>query len=391
MFIRYKNFVPLLTIVYITLYNSYILDNFLKPIIGIILLVLLTIQFLANKDRIALSIQELLLLILHIYILFSYTWSIYDTIVLKDGLLFLILFLMSILITRIITIIHFTRLLIMGYLIISFFSFISIILYPYLAIDQFGDWQGLFHHKNILGINMSLFSILLIYKILFINKKMKNKIYEIVLLIIAISLLFKSNSGTALIVFIVINLIILLIILKNKINNLGYLKISIILFCSIIISSLAVFVIKNLNNIFQLLGKDSTLTGRDYIWEIAIEGIKNKLFFGHGIRSFWYNYNLEQNSFLLPWGQVIWHSHNGLLELIIQFGLIGASIFLVSYTMNFFAIKQKIKTKKAIYIRLTSIYLFFILISNITESYLLGLEINFWFFYLCFSCYLFRK
>jgi len=88
------------------------------------------------------------------------------------------------------------------------------------------------------------------------------------------------------------------------------------------------------DELFGLIGKDATFTGRTDIWDQLILAIKEKPIFGYGYGTFWEDplgpsYNLRQ---ALQWG--VPTAHNGWFETWLSSGVIGVGLFLVLYVFT---------------------------------------------------------
>jgi O-antigen ligase len=81
--------------------------------------------------------------------------------------------------------------------------------------------------------------------------------------------------------------------------------------------------------LFELLGKDSSLTGRVYIWAGVWQAIADRPLLGHGYSAFWIIGSPGVNAI---WAAVQWEvptAHSGYLEVLLQLGWIGAALVLV--------------------------------------------------------------
>jgi O-antigen ligase len=87
--------------------------------------------------------------------------------------------------------------------------------------------------------------------------------------------------------------------------------------------------------IWQFLGKDATLTGRTLLWSYVIDNIGDKPLFGWGFAAFW----VPENPVALQIGDAVnWtvvSAHNGLLGLLLDTGIVGASFFIFLWVRNF--------------------------------------------------------
>jgi exopolysaccharide production protein ExoQ len=81
------------------------------------------------------------------------------------------------------------------------------------------------------------------------------------------------------------------------------------------------------DTILELIGKDPTLTGRTEIWAYVIPDIWMKPWLGWGYFGFWQLANPAafEISNAVHW--VVPHAHNGLLESLLEIGVLGTALF----------------------------------------------------------------
>lgn len=192
---------------------------------------------------------------------------------------------------------------------------------------------------------------------------------NIILIVMILWLLVKSNSATSLASFF-FGIIILSAVkfppIRVNISHIGfYLVFSALLFTlfesSFNISSL----------IIQSLGKDSTLTDRTIIWQDALAFSGNTIL-GLGYDSFWLGKRLDYF-----WDSYWWHPtevHNGYIETFLELGMIGM-IILFGFLFSTF---KKISEELSMHFEygLFSLIIFMVsLIFNYTESAFKGLHL----------------
>lgn len=115
--------------------------------------------------------------------------------------------------------------------------------------------------------------------------------------------------------------------------------------------------------IINTLHKDLTFTGRTFLWDIALSGIKESWFIGMGRGS-----NLISLSFAN-----LNETHNGILEIFLTTGALGLLLFLVVI----FLVSKKLKENKShLYSKTLSFFVFAYLIIGLMESAYLKKE--FW-------------
>jgi exopolysaccharide production protein ExoQ len=95
--------------------------------------------------------------------------------------------------------------------------------------------------------------------------------------------------------------------------------------------------------IFELFGKDTTLTGRTEFWPYVIDNISKKPLLGWGFYGFWSPLNpialqiAEAIRVHNSYGVIdyIANAHNGLLELLLEIGFLGTSVFIFLWLRSF--------------------------------------------------------
>jgi O-antigen ligase len=83
--------------------------------------------------------------------------------------------------------------------------------------------------------------------------------------------------------------------------------------------------------IAELLGRDSTLSGRTAIWEQVWVAILKHPILGYGFAAFWQGMKGESYNVILALRFVIFHAHNGFLEIWLELGAVGLLLFFLSY------------------------------------------------------------
>lgn len=95
----------------------------------------------------------------------------------------------------------------------------------------------------------------------------------------------------------------------------------------------------NLNIIPRLNDVEVTVGLRQRIWELTIDQIRQTPLFGHGLYSFIYLFDCSYRNQLLP------HAHSIYLDLLLNFGIIGTSMFLI-FTVKYYRSVLSICFKK---------------------------------------------
>jgi O-antigen ligase len=137
--------------------------------------------------------------------------------------------------------------------------------------------------------------------------------------------------------------------------------------------------------VLAALGKDATLTGRTFLWQLASDMAARRPWLGYGYGAFW----LGPGSWagyvadLMHWEAP--HAHNGLLDLALDLGRAGVVLYLVGYVL---ALRAAIARARHPFVgsALPAAYLVFLALSNITESALLRQFSVFWVLYVYATC-----
>jgi exopolysaccharide production protein ExoQ len=243
-------------------------------------------------------------------------------------------------------------------------SYLLVVFFPNYGISHdlhWGNWKGLFPHKNVMGLYMG-FGILLLC---FAKPRGVPKWLRIATVIGAGVLLIFSGSITALVAtlfcFAAYPLVRLLTV-KRK-NTLPLWIPILPLFVLV-----GLFVMLNSDGILALLGRDSTLTGRAQLWAVARNAIREYPIFGHGYSAFWHMATFESTGVEIA---ATTHAHDGYLDLCLDLGFVGLFLFAVSFfTMakRAFALLREESIDAS---KWPVIFLLFFSAYNVTESCIL--------------------
>ncbi|MEM7327781.1 MAG: O-antigen ligase family protein [Pseudomonadota bacterium] len=212
------------------------------------------------------------------------------------------------------------RALAMTWLIVGVISFAIAFLMPSFGRMQdvhVGAWQGLYFEKNQLGGHMARAAIFAGFLAL-MDQKYRRLWMGLLLLSIALVLLSTSKSS-------LLGLLVGLGILALGAWMKQGIRVGLLTIWLGGVSLVAVVAIFWLapNLIFQLLGRDATLTGRTDIWFVLADYIQQKPVLGYGYGAFWAPGSEPGNWVreILQWDAPT--AHNGWLEVAIALGFVG--------------------------------------------------------------------
>jgi O-antigen ligase len=239
-----------------------------------------------------------------------------------------------------------------------------------------GAWRGIYTHKNVLGQEMALST--LVFLLSCIDNKNK---FSWIGLFLSMALISLSKS-TASILNVVLTLPVFLV---SKALRLRY----ILMFPSLIAITILglgsyIFVQSSAETIAGLFGKDASLSGRTDVWTFAFDMIERNPWLGYGYGGFWQGLDGESAYIWRASGWNPTHPHNGLLALWLDLGLLGLSIYLLGFAISVVKALVLIKlTKRIEYLWPMTFFIFFVLI-NLTETNLFSSNSIVWILYV--SC-----
>lgn len=244
-------------------------------------------------------------------------------------------------------------------------------------VDYPGAWKGIYDHKNTFGSMMiiSTFAFLLLPL-----DKPNHQLYKWLGLGLSIAMIILSTSRTSLVIF---GLIMTFVWFYRHFRWQGKISVIFLDILILLLSCTAIVVVVNWVTILTGLGRDPTLTGRTILWDFIITKIQERPWLGYGRSAFWAEGNrygteageLVAGSFIAP------HAHNGFLDLGLDVGLIGLVLFLISFTTGlFWAMRRAYATQNPEEFW-PLVFLLFLAMNNISESYLLRLANVYWVLY----------
>lgn len=180
-------------------------------------------------------------------------------------------------------------------------------------------WHGLFGHKN----TMTPVLLLGLTAVIAFDRSRVPK--WLTLLGIGV-LLFGSDSVTGLVgALLILSLWIWIHFYRQFESRLG----TAYIVSSVLVAAVAlVGVILSLETVVEAYGKDVTLTGRTHIWAAVADAVSQRPVFGYGIGGLLWG-TPPSNETAVVWRSIgfqVPHSHNGILDLLVQYGVIGMSL-----------------------------------------------------------------
>jgi exopolysaccharide production protein ExoQ len=248
--------------------------------------------------------------------------------------------------------------------------------YGIMAGTHSGKWRGIFTHKNVLGKSMILSSIIFLLTAL---SERKHKILLWSGLGLSVLLLLMSNSSSSLINFVIIAVVFFAV----KVMRLPYPVMVPAIFLLAIVGILTnIWLLNNTASILGSFGKDASLTGRVDLWPAVLDKIWQRPWLGYGFSGFWGRDWDSESAYI--WTVTGWtppNSHNGLLDLWIDLGLLGLCVFLVGFLVSVIQGLAWVRSSKTADAFWPILYIVYFWLSNQTESALLVQNEIYWLLY----------
>ena len=255
-------------------------------------------------------------------------------------------------------------------------SFIIAITLPSIGIhgeDHPGAWKGVYGYKNNLGSMMILATL----AFAFVPIRSSYRFWKWIGLGLSIALILLSTSKTSLVM---IFLLFLILFFYRKYRWRGKVTVLILDLGILLLGSVGTIVFAFWVDILAGLGKDPTLTGRTLMWGVTLVRLMDRPLLGYGRTAFWAPgspYAIEAGravteNFVPP------HAHNGFIDLALDVGLIGFTLFVIIFFKTYFKSLQRayaaVSPENFWYLA----FLLFLFMNNIMESYLLYKSNIYW-------------
>lgn len=246
-----------------------------------------------------------------------------------------------------------------------------------------GAWRGIYTHKNVLGKIMVLSTGL--FWMLSIHERTNKLLPRLGFLLSFLLILFSTSVSSLMSAVFLLGITSLLRILRWNYK----LAISSVGFSLAVFTQIYIWLVTNLETFLGSFGKDATLTGRTDLWPAVLDMISKHPWLGYGYSGFWLSSEADN-----VWRAIQWeapNAHNGFLDLWLELGLLGLLTFLFGFLnalfkgMKWFQISQTTEGTWPL------VFLSYIVISNFSESSLLGSNSFFWVLYIGVSLGLIKE
>lgn len=189
--------------------------------------------------------------------------------------------------------------------------------------------EGIYDHKNTLGSTMGLAFMVCLYIVA--SWRGALRLVAIAAALACIFLLIKSESKTAIGLAALAPLfgtLLYLLARRLRISPLAAILFGLAMTVAVyfLVSRLFGF---DTSDVLLFLFHDATFTGRTQIWAFVWDHIKERPLLGHGYQGFWGIPNSPKYRAELPFIAKMAHGHNGVLDTILNSGVVGLVLYLI--------------------------------------------------------------
>jgi exopolysaccharide production protein ExoQ len=216
-----------------------------------------------------------------------------------------------------------------GLLVVAAASFAALAWAPQVAVhgassSHAGNWRGALLHKNLLGREMALATTLALA--LAVSSPQPRRLRWIGAALLTATLVVGARSATGVALMASGAFIVGLAALPaatawERIGRRGV--------ASAAVAAAAISVFVGGPALLRWLGRDTTFTGRDRIWEVTVDLLRDHAWTGYGYGAFWEGSGGAEVSRQL--GYSVGHAHNGLLQAATSLGLPGVALMIVLF------------------------------------------------------------
>jgi O-antigen ligase len=240
-----------------------------------------------------------------------------------------------------------------------------------------GAWQGIYAHKNVLGRMVALGAVACFFTA---AGSKRYRIIAVISFLCSSFIVVESASMTALLALVASLCLMPGLILMRRHPKL----VTSVSLSAILLISTGVWLTDNSHRFFRALGRDETFTGRLDLWESATLAIEKKPWVGHGYGTGWIGEGDDATTDIAMFSD--WkaapNAHNGLLNVTLDLGLVGFVLFIIGYTVAVYRGIICLRSDPSVAGLWPLILLFFIFLTNLTESTFLKYNSLDWLLYI---------
>lgn len=248
-------------------------------------------------------------------------------------------------------------------------------------------WSGILNSKNALGFWAST-AVLLYITLSASTQNLFLKLMCFVFAAISMFVLLKSDSATSLLAMLVAGSLSLYLYLAFRFQ-LGFVRMVVL---ALLIGGLLGFALSNIDTA-QIVGRSGDLTGRSEVWRQTWKLIMAKPLTGYGYGSIWFpnDATLWMQQSLTDFTWVVYHAHNGFLQVASEIGLPLSCIALLMVAQQLIEIFYCQYQRQQVGVLFVLAFVVAYLISNFSEARFLVNRELYWIFFIALPISMLRQ
>jgi O-antigen ligase len=259
-------------------------------------------------------------------------------------------------------------------LVVIFLPTAGITRFPALA----GTWRGLYWHKNYLGAVMAFGNSLFLLSFWQASKRPVALGAAGFFYLLTLCLVVMSQSATGLIDVFLLHVLIAAYFGWVKWRDMFSRRA--LIGAALVSALVGLGAVLNLGLVFSLLGRTTGLTGRVPLWQYLIsEMVSKRPWLGYGLETLWRDQVFWRSAGnAVGWGITVVNAHNGYMDILLYLGIIGLVLLLVVLIGALVRSVRSALQTPAWYGLLPLLILVYVLVTNISISYLIEFESWHW-------------
>lgn len=249
-------------------------------------------------------------------------------------------------------------------------NWFGVIFLPHLAITNLG-WSGAYDHKNIAGGAIALITLWWIFAAANAQRPWLFVLY-LAGAVLGFAFLLGTQSKTSISLFVAFGTVGLIVEIAARGGSRAFAMIACMVPGVIVLLTAGLLWLTPRKFLIMTFG-DPTITGRTVIWRFMVRQINERPIEGHGYGSFWMIGNrspvVREG---IGWFTGTTQGHNGYLDLAATIGLVGTSVFVMSFVLTLWTAGRLAWTKQdeggGRYVGLFVALICFALAHNMLES-----------------------
>lgn len=269
-------------------------------------------------------------------------------------------------------------------------SVASVIGLPALGIEHYEGtqvWRGLFNSKNDLGFWAAI-GVLLYVTLSDSTQRSSLKILCFLMAGLCVGVLGMSHSATSLLAMLVAGALSLYLFVASRFK-LGFIRMAVM---AVLFTAVIALAIANLDTA-ELVGRTNDLTGRGEVWRQTWKLILERPLTGVGYGSLWFPTDatlwIQQSLTDFTW--VVYHAHNGLLQIASEVGIPLSLIAILMVAQQLIEIFYCQYERQQVGVLFVLAFVTAYLISNFSEARFLVTRELFWIFFLALPISMLRQ